>query len=111
MPTVSAAAGTTVEFVGSAVENAISTIVLDVVKGAGTIRGGRLADSGVVEVVNATASAAGLPSYTFDGVDNYAKISQWSVTRNGKLSTWRARPSSDGSSIQIYAPGLRVIFR
>ena len=111
VPAVSAAAGATVEFVGSAVENEISTIVLDVAKGAGTIRGGRLADSGVVEVVNATASAAGLPSYTFDGVDNYAKISQWPVTRNGKPSAWRARPSSDGSSIQIYAPGLRMIFR
>ena len=111
VPAVSAAAGATVEFVGSASENEISTIVLDAAKGAGTIRGGKLADVGVVEVENETVSAAGLPTYTFDGVDNYAKISQWSVTRKGKPSTWRVRPSSDGSSIQIYAPGLRVIFR
>ena len=111
VPAVSSAAGATVEFVGSATENEISTIVLDAAKGAGTIRGGKLADTGVVEVKNEAVSAAGLPAYTFDGVGDYAKISQWHVIRNGKLSTWRARPSSDGSGFQIYALGLRVIFR
>lgn len=110
VPSVSAAEGAVVEFIGTAAENEISEIVLDAAKGAGMIRGGRLAAAGVVNVLNA-GSAAALPAYTFDGVGDFANISKWTVKRDGVLSRWYARAGAGGDGFRIFAPGFSFAVR
>ena len=107
---VCAAQGATVVFIGNASETVISNIVIDVQKGAGTIRGGNLAAGGTVEILNAE-SMQGLPSYVFDGVGDYANISRWSVTCDGRQTHWASQPNADGSGFSIVPKGLSIVIR
>ncbi len=107
---VCAAQGAAVVFIGNAAETMISNIVIDVQKGAGTIKGGKLAASGAVEIINAE-SRSGFPSYVFDGVEDYANISRWRVTFNGKTTSWSSQPSLDGCGFCIVPKGLSVVIR
>ena len=51
------------------------------------------------------------PSYAFDGVGDYANISRWHVTFNGKSTRWSSKPSSDGSGFRIVPKGLSILIR
>lgn len=103
---VGAAAGATVECAAGEME--VSKIRIDHAAGCGTLRGLKIAESGVVEVVNEIKGEE-MPAYVLDKVEGADALRNWSVTIDGKPSRWRVRRTANGFT--VVAPGFTCIVR
>jgi hypothetical protein len=103
---VGAAAGATVECAVG--EMVVSKIRIDHAAGCGTLRGLKIAESGVVEVVNEIKGEE-MPAYVLDKVEGAEALRNWSVTIDGKPSRWSVRRTANGFT--VVAPGFTCIVR
>lgn len=88
-----------------------SSLVVDVSKGGGTIKGGTFSADGMVQIENHLAGG-GTQSIPFDlsGTTSPENISRWSVKIGGELKrSWRARYAS--GRLTIYPAGIVIVIQ
>ena len=100
--TLSVASGATLEAKG---EITFSSLRLDAVNGAGTFDGVTFAENGTVDLVG---GKTGVPA-TFVNSPSVTNVANWTVTRDGRPSCYRIRPTDSG--FDVLPPGLMMIFR
>ena len=100
--TLSVASGATLEVKG---EITFSSLRLDAVNGAGTFDGVTFAENGTVDLVG---GKTGVPA-TFVNSPSVTNVANWTVTRDGRPSCYRIRPTDSG--FDVLPPGLMMIFR
>ena len=88
----------------------VEAITIDFAAGGGTLKGGRIAANGVLNIENATDAALNeaLP-LALEGTRDVENFASWSVMVNGRLR--KAAIACDGSRIRVQLPGIAVIVR
>ena len=108
---VSAAADTTLAFVGNAAGTTVTNLVLDAANGGGTISGVKFASAGKLELVNWDEDKLGVRiPLDLDGCEDYANIANWTVMTNGSVCENGIRVAKTGIMVLV-KQGFYLIYR
>lgn len=88
----------------------VEAMTIDLAAGGGTLKGGRIAANGVLNIENATGAALGdaLP-LVFEDTQDAENFASWSVVVNGRRR--RAAITCEGGRIRVQLAGLAVFLR
>ena len=107
---VSAAADTTLAFVGNAAGTTVTNLVLDAANGGGTISGVNFAAEGTLEIVDWSNDNLGVEiPLGLGGCEGCANVANWTVVINGKVRKSIIRVTATG--ITVNNQGFSITFK